>query len=66
MAVPGDHHGLLHHVDAVALHQVLQKVEDLLCSGALEGKNPCQGQRGGSGQQGWDAALKIGVVATWK
>lgn len=58
VAAPGDPHGLLHHVDAVALHQLLQQVEDLLCSGALEGKNPCQGQRGGLEQQGSDPALK--------
>lgn len=40
MAVAGDDDRLLHHVDAVALHQILKQVEDLLSPGALEGKYP--------------------------
>lgn len=41
VTVPGDDNRLFHHVDAVTLHQVLKQVKDLLCSGTLEGKNPC-------------------------
>ena len=37
-------HGLLHHTDAVAVHHLLQHVEDLLSTGTLEGKDPCQAQ----------------------
>lgn len=40
VAVAGDDDRLFHHVDAVALHQVLKQVEDLLGPGALEGKYP--------------------------
>lgn len=40
VAVAGDDDRLLHHVDAVALHQILKQVEDLLSPGALEGKYP--------------------------
>lgn len=42
VAVACDDDGLLHHVDAVALHELLQQVEDLLCTGALEGKDTCR------------------------
>ena len=38
--VVGLQHGLLHHADAVAVHHLLQHVEDLLGAGALEGKDP--------------------------
>lgn len=40
VTVPGDDNRLFHDVDAVTLHQVLEQIEDLLCSGTLEGKNP--------------------------
>lgn len=42
VSVPGDDNRLLHDVDAVTLHQVLEQVKDLLRSGTLEGKNPCR------------------------
>lgn len=37
--VVGLHHGLLHHTDAVAVHHLLQHVEDLLGPSTFEGKN---------------------------
>ena len=40
VAVAGDDDRLLHHVDAVALHQILKEVEDFLGPGALERKYP--------------------------
>lgn len=42
VTVPGDDNRLLHNVDAVTLHQVLEQIEDLLRSGTFEGKNPCR------------------------
>lgn len=41
MRVVGLEHRLLHHTDAVAMHDLLQHVEDLLGPGALEGEDPC-------------------------
>lgn len=35
----GLQHRLLHHTDAVAVHHLLQHVEDLFSSRAFEGKN---------------------------
>lgn len=39
VATATHHHGLLHHVDAVALHQLLEQIEDLFCPGTLERKD---------------------------
>lgn len=39
VAAPRDDDGLLHHIDAVTLHEVLQQVEDVLCPRALECKD---------------------------
>lgn len=38
VAVAGDDDWLFHHVDAVALHQILKQVEDFLGPGTLECK----------------------------
>lgn len=38
VAVAGDDDWLFHHIDAVALHQILKEVEDFLSPGALECK----------------------------
>lgn len=40
VAVAGDDDRLFHHIDAVALHQILKEVEDFLSPGALECKYP--------------------------
>lgn len=40
VAVAGDDDWLFHHIDAVALHQILEKVEDFLSPGALKCKYP--------------------------
>lgn len=40
VAVAGDDDRLFHHIDAVALHQILEEVEDFLGPGALECKYP--------------------------
>lgn len=58
VAVPGDHHGLFHHVDAVALHQLLQQVEDFFCSGALEGKNPLPGVAAAAALEGEEVGVE--------
>lgn len=47
VTAPSDDDWLLHHVDAVTLHQVLQQVKYLLCSGTLEGKDPCANRKRG-------------------
>lgn len=39
VAAPCDDDWLLHHIDAVTLHEVLQQVEDVLCPRALECKD---------------------------
>lgn len=40
VAVAGNDDWLFHHIDAVALHQILKEVEDFLGPGALECKYP--------------------------
>lgn len=47
VALAGPHHGLLHHVDAVALHQLLEQSEELVRLGALERKDSWGNQREG-------------------
>ena len=40
VTVAGDDDWLFHHIDAIALHQILKQVEDLLGPGALEREYP--------------------------
>lgn len=39
MTAPTHHHRLFHHVDAVALHQLLEQIKDLFCPRTLECKD---------------------------
>lgn len=59
VTVPGDDNRLLHDVDAVTLHQVLEQVKDLLRSGTLEGKNPLPRLAAAAALEGEE----VGVVA---
>lgn len=40
VAVAGDDDWLFHHIDAVALHQILEEIEDFLGPGTLKCKYP--------------------------